>query len=96
MRSAEGIQRVQCGNYTPSSDEHVVVASALARFAPFENWRSGGVKVPRWLLGIALHSLSQDSSPPAPVVVNCLSVIAVDLGCDVPRTVNSDNRYVRT
>ena len=32
--SAEGVQRAQRENYTPSSDEHVVVASALARFAP--------------------------------------------------------------
>jgi len=92
--SARGVRRVQWENYTPSSDEHVIVACALARLTRFERWRRGGWKVPRWLLGFALHSLSQDPLPPASVVVSCLSIIAIDLGCDVPQTMTSDDRYV--
>ena len=91
--SAGGVQRVRWENYAPSGEEHVVVASALARLARFESWRRKG-KVPRWLLGFALHSLSQDPSPPTSVVVSCLSIVAIDLGCYVPGTVICDNRYV--
>jgi len=92
--SAGGVRQVRWENYTPSSDEHVVVASALARLTLFENWRRRGKKVPRWLLGFALHSLSQDPLPPTSVVVSCLSIIATDLGCDVTKTMTSDDRYV--
>ena len=87
------VQRIRWENYVPSSDEHVVVASALARLARFESWRRKG-KVPRWLLGFALHSLSRDPLPPTSVVVSCLSIVAIDLGCYVPGTVICDNRCV--
>jgi hypothetical protein len=86
-------QQVRWENYTPSSGEHVIVARALTRLARFENWRRGG-KVPRWLLAFALRFLSQDPSPPASVVISCLSIIAIDLGCDVPKIMSSDDRYV--
>jgi len=92
--SIGGVQRVRWENYTPSSDEHAIAACALTRLARFENWRRNGKKVPRWLLGFALHFLSQDPSPPVSVVVSCLTIIAIDLGCDVPKTTTSDDRYV--
>ena len=76
--------RVQWNNYEPSSDEHVKVACALTNFAWFEYRRSGSSeKVPRWILRFALHSLSRDPLPPASVVTDSLSIIAIDLGCDV-------------
>jgi hypothetical protein len=40
-------------------------------------------KVPRWILRFALHSLSQDCLPPTSVVADCLTIVAIDLGCDV-------------
>ena len=92
--SARRAQRILWEDYRPSSNEHVGVARALAKLARFENWRRGGKKVPRWLLGFALHFLSQDPLPPTSVIVSCLSIIAIDLGCDVPRTTTPDNRYV--
>ena len=92
--SAGVAQQVQWENYTPSSAEHIIVACALTRLAQFESWRRRGRKVPRWLLSFALHSLSQDPSPPALVVINCLSIIAIDLGCDVSETMTSGDRYV--
>ena len=92
--SAERVQRVRWEDYTPSSGEQVVVAHALTRLARFESWRRAGKKVPRWLLDFALHSLSQDPSPPTPVTFSSLSIIAIDLGCDVSKTTTFDNGYV--
>jgi len=76
--------RVQWKGYEPSSDEHIKVARALTNFARSGHRRSGRAKVPRWLLRFALHSLSQDPLPPASVVTDSLSIIAIDLRCDVP------------
>jgi len=91
--------RVQWNNYEPSSDEHVKVACALTNFAWFEYRRGGSsAKVPRWILRFALHSLSRDPLPPASVVTDSLSIIAIDLGCDVSDIViihPPDQRCVR-
>ena len=90
--------RVQWNNYEPSSDEHVKVACALTKLARFKYQRSQPAKVPRWLLRFALHSLSRDPLPPASVVTDSLSIIAIDLGCDVSdiATINPpDQRCVR-
>ena len=93
-----GRSRVQWNNYEPSSDEHVKLARALRKIAWFKCQRSGRAKLPRWLLRFALHSLSQDPLPPASVVTDSLSIITIDLGCDVPDivTINApDQRCVR-
>ena len=90
--SAERIQRIRWEDYTPSNEEHIVVAQALARLARFENWRRGGEKVPCWLLSFALRFLSQDPSSPTPVIVSCLSIIATDLGCRVPKATGPKDR----
>ena len=90
--------RVQWNDYEPSSDEHVKVARALTKLARFKYQRSQPAKVPRWLLRFALHSLSRDPLPPASVVADSLSIIAIDLGCDVPDIVTisaPDQRCVR-
>ena len=87
------VQRVRLEDCTPSNDEHVIVACALTRLALFESWMRGVAKVPRWLLGFPFRFLSQDPPPPASIVVNCLSISAIDLVCDVPTTVTSANRY---
>ena len=51
-------------------------------------------KVPRWLLRFALHSLSQDPPPPVPVITASLSIIAIDLGCDISNANDSvSERY---
>lgn len=87
-------------NYKPSMHEHVVFACALTKLAWFEYQRREGweKKVPRWILRFALHSLSLDPLPPASVIIDCLSIIAIDLGCDVSttRTMAADKRYVCT
>ena len=87
------VQWVQWKDYTPSSNEHIIVAHALTRLTWFE-YKRRGYKVPRWLLRFAFHSLSQDPLPPTPVVVDCLSIIATDLGCFASNTTILDRRCV--
>jgi len=84
--------RVQWKNYKPSSGEYIIVARALAKLARFEYRRRGHRKVPRWLLRFAFHSLSQCLLPPTSVIANCLSIIAIDLGCDLSDTTTPDER----
>ena len=86
--------RVQWGDYKPSSGEHVIVARALAKLARFEYRRRGQWKVPRWLLRFAFHSLSQYPLPLTSIIVDCLSIIAVDLGCDFSNIASSYERCV--
>ena len=83
----------------PSGYEHVVSACALARLALSEyQRRERHKKVPRWILRFALRSLSLDPPPPASVIVDCLSIIAIDLGCGASstRTTISGERCVYT
>ena len=87
-------RRVQWEDYKPSNDEHVVVSHALTKLAKLEYQRRGSRDVPRWLLRFALHSLSQSPLPPTSVVANCLTIIAIDLGHDFPRTETFDERCV--
>ena len=88
----------QWEDYKPSGDEHVIFARALAKASHHQRLaygiRGGGEKVPRWLLRFALHFLSQSPLPSTSVVVNCLSIIAIDLECGLANTVTSDERCV--
>jgi len=72
-----------------SNNEHFM----LLQLAQFKYRMSKHRKVPRWILRFALHHLSQDPPPPTPVIISCLSIIAIDLGCTVPGT-SLDERYV--
>ena len=77
---------IQLGNYTPSDQGHRLVALDMAQAARVEYQKTPRRKVPRRILHFALRSLSLDPLPPAPVVADCLSIIAIDLGCDVSNT----------
>jgi len=91
--------RIEWQDYKPPDHERAVVARALTELAQSEYRRSGRrKKVPRWIIRFALHSLSLDPPPSTSVVVDCLSVIAIDLGCKVPsaRTATLNERYVLT
>ena len=85
---------LQWESYKPSSHEHVTVARALTKISRFQYQQIGREKVPRWLLCFALHSLSQHPLPPTSVVADCLSIIAIDLGCSVSNTPTPDERCV--
>ena len=83
-------------DYKPTTSEHVMVAHNLAKVAWFKCQKSQRGKVPRFILRFALHSLSLDPPPSTSIVVNSLSIIAIDLGCDVldTATATSDERCV--
>ena len=80
-------------DYKPCAREHVFFAATLVRVA---HTRPHG-KVPRWALRFAIDSLSRDPPPPSSVVLDCLTIIATDLDCDVSsaRTVDLDERCVQ-
>ena len=72
-------------DYNPTTDELIPFSRSLAQAAQLEYHRAGDQpKVPRWLVRFALRFLSQSPLPPTPVVVDCLTVIATDLGCTLP------------
>jgi len=80
-------------DYIPFAREDVSFADTLVRVA--HNRRQYG-KVPRWVLRFALRSISQDPQPPTSVVADCLTIIAIDLDCDVSsvKSVAPDERCV--
>jgi len=81
-------------DYKPYPQEHALFAHTLVWVAYQARKRQN--KVPRWVLRFVLHSLSSDPLPSTSVIMNCLSIIAIDLGCDVStaRTTTLDERYV--
>ena len=86
--------------YNPPSDELVLFSHALAQVAQseYQSRENMNRKVPRWLLRFALRFLSQDPLPPTPVVVDCLTIIATDLDCNVSgiNSITSDEKCVHT
>jgi hypothetical protein len=72
-------------NFHPTIDELIPFSRALAQAAQLEYHRGEDQpKAPRWLIRFALRFLSQSPPPPTPVVVDCLTIIATDLGCAPP------------
>ena len=82
--------KIQWGDYKPSSTEHVT----LVQLARSEYQRKRCQKVPRWMLRIGHHILSQDPLPSAAVVADWLSIIAMDLGCTISGTTALDEGCV--
>jgi len=83
----------------PSAPENLPLVHSLVNTAwlCYQKPRSDGrTKVPRWVLRFSLHSLLWRLEPPASVIANCLTIVAIDLGCDVSeRDIRSpDKRYV--
>lgn len=80
------------GGDRPSNDEHLQFAWDAAKLAQAEYQREQAV--PEWILGFAFDSLSLDPPPQASIVVDCLKVIAIDLGCDISNVIALDKRYM--
>ena len=87
-------------DYRPSSHEHIPFALHMVEAAQAEYHQMQGIlrmqrkKVPRWILRFALHSLSLDS-PPTSVVADCLTIVAIDLDCDVSNITALEERYAQ-
>ena len=91
--------KIRWKDYNLPADDQIMLAHTLAKLAhgrssdPTQNTPLLE-KVPRWVLRFALHHLSRDPLPPTPIVIDCLSIIAVDLDCTVSTTEMLDERCV--
>ena len=95
---------LQWDNCKPSAQEHIVFAHYLVKLAWAQHQRRKRAfqqghtltkaEVPRWILRFALHSLSLDPPPLTSVVADCLTIVAIELNCDVSNIVTLDKRYV--
>ena len=75
--------------------EHVPLVRNMVVTAQEKYEQTEHRKVPRWTLRSALYFLSLGPVSPASVVADCLTIIAIDLGCDVSGTTALDERYVQ-
>ena len=86
-------------SYNPPNDELIPFSRALAQATQFvyrqEKFQPQGMD---WLIRFAFRFLSQDTPPPASVAVDCLTIIATELGCNIPDAIGPepDKRYVHT
>ena len=65
-------------DYEPRVQEHTFLAKALVQAVHNGRYHE---KAPRWVLRFVTCSLSRDPPSSAPVVTDCLTIIAIDLGC---------------
>ena len=86
---------VQWHSYRMTVQEHVPFAERMVRAAQEGYQQTRQRKVPRWILRSALYFLSLAPASPPSVIADCLTVVAIDLGCDVEITVISDERCVQ-
>ena len=77
-----------------SSHEHITSAHAFVKLSQ-SGYQVHG-HVPNSALDFVLYSLFLDPLPCTSVVVDCLTIVAIYMGCDTPssRTVTLDERYV--
>ena len=88
-------QYIQWDNFRPSSQEYNTFAQQIVEVARVKYRQTEYQKVSRWILRFALHSLALDPLPPVPVIVNCLTIVAIDLGCRVSDITALEERYVQ-
>jgi hypothetical protein len=86
----------QWDSWSPSTQEWISFTRGMAEITQVKYQQPQYRKAPRWVLRFALHSLSLEPLPPTSAVADCLSIIAIDLGCDVSSTgfATSDERSV--
>ena len=85
---------IQWDNCGLSVHEHIPFAEKMAEIAQ-ERYQSPRRKVPRSILRSALYLLSLGPQSPASIVANCLTIIAIDLGCDLSNITTFDHRCVK-
>ena len=90
---------IQWPNRRLSVKEYIPFARRMAEAAQ-EKYRltpdTQDKKVPRRILRSALYFLTLGPLAPASVIADCLTVVAIDLECDVSNVEMSDERYVLT
>ena len=83
----------------PSAPESVSLSYNLAKITWLCYQREGlerQKQIPHWVLRFPHHCLLWNPAPPTPVIANCLLIVAIDLGCDIPDATirDLDKRYV--
>jgi len=82
---------------TPPTPANLLLAHSLVKIAWYQKFGSEGRgrRITRWMVRFSLHFLVWDPKPPVPVIVDCLSIIAVDFGCDLSQShiMKLDKRY---
>ena len=86
---------IQWPNRKLSPQEHVPFARWLVKTAQEKYQRTRQSKVPRWILRSALYFFSLGPLSPPSVVADSLTIVAIDLDCDVSKIATSDERYVQ-
>ena len=79
---------------TPPTPGHTPFSRDIVAIARAEYHRTGDREVPRRFLQFVVDTLSMDPPPPVPVVVDCLEIVAIDLGCDLSNVTTSTDRYI--
>ena len=77
-----------------SGQGHIPFSQHIAKAAQEKYQETHGEKVPRWALRSACHLLSLGSVSPPSSIVDCLTVIAIDIGCNVSEVKASNERCV--
>jgi hypothetical protein len=85
-------RRVRWIDYEPSNQELIPFASHIVEAARAEYQQTQNTRVPCWILRFALRFLSQDPPPPASVIADCLTIIAIALDHDFLNVPISDER----
>ena len=73
---------------------HIPFSQHIAKAAQEKYQQTQGEKVPRWALRSACHLLSLGSVSPPSTIADCLTVIAIDIGCNVSEVNASSERCV--
>ena len=85
---------VEWTDYRPSDQELIPFARHMVEVAQEEYQRMETRKVPRWILRFALQTLSLDPPSPPSAIADCLTIISIDLHCDVSSVQILDERYL--
>jgi len=84
----------------PSTPESLWLAHNFVKIAWYQKNKNFGPgnddRVDHWILCFSRHYLSLDSELPLPVIADCLSITAIELGCNISRSdvMDQDKRYV--
>ena len=81
-------------DYRLSTQDHISSSRCMVGFARLGYQRTQNREVPFWTLRFALYSLSLDPPPPASIIADCLTIAAIDLGCDLLDMTSWDEGYV--
>jgi hypothetical protein len=84
--------RIKWWDYPPTNHKHITFAHALSKLSLSQRRKLN--ETPPSCFSFATHYLSQDPLPPPSIIADCLLIITIDWGCNVPNTMVMGERYV--